>query len=329
MGRMHRSKSRAILTIALALALLGLTGCGELEKALEELATQDVDFYQGFYDGAPQRVPRNIEIAEEALAQNTGPKEVSINATDELSENLAAFDAGLEEVVFGLAGKVQNTEGGPGRLYVFFAPTSTPAENEAVEIASLPLAAYQEVEFADSTGFDQSPAEIEANIADYFAANVGEPEYHVFLYAEGLGGILAKDLRLTATPAFAKTRVIPAALISGYSKDSVGEIVSVGVTGSFENLGTLPARFTWCVAEAGDAMDVNSNALIDVTLAPGEKIDATDALKDDALKTLKEHMERLVKGANISGSLFVVSDDIVNIDVRKFRVEVEAEVSVY
>ncbi|MCL4234177.1 MAG: hypothetical protein KJ042_06630, partial [Deltaproteobacteria bacterium] len=187
---MHRTKSRAILTVALALALLDLTGCGELEKAIEELATQDVDFYQGFYDGAPQRVPRNIAIADQALAGNTGPAEVSINATDELSENLASFDAGLD-VVFGLAGKVQNTEGGSGRLYVFFAPTSTPGENDAVEIASLPMAAYQEVEFADSTGFDQSPAEVEANIADYFAANVGEPEYHVFLYAEGLGGILA------------------------------------------------------------------------------------------------------------------------------------------
>ncbi len=328
MEGMHQTKTRAILTIALALALLSLAGCGELEKAIEELATQDVDFYQGFYDGAPQRVPRNIAIADESIATNTGPAEVSINATDELSENLASFDAGLD-VVFGLAGKVQNTEGGSGRLYVFFAPTSTPGENDAVEIASLPLAAYQEVEFADSTGFDQAPAEIEANIADYFAANVGEPEYHVFLYAEGLGGILAKDLRLTASPAFAKTRVIPASLITGYSKDSVGEIVSVGVTGSFENLGTMPARYTWCVGEMGDTMDVNTNALIDVTLAPGEKIDAVKALKDGALKTLKGHMERLVKGANISGSLYVVSDDIVNIDVRDFRVEVEAEVSVY
>jgi hypothetical protein len=327
--KMGTSKKHKSLVLAAAVAMLVFaSGCGELQKALDDLTTQNVDFYQGFYDGNPERVARAIPIADSVALTTAGPVEISVQDAYEIEEQVAASYAGVEEVRYGLSGSVENVTGTSGRYYVFFAPNSTPAENEALLIGSMTVDAYATREFIDSEGFDQPVEEIEANIVDYFAANQGEREYHVFMYAQGADGIKAHRLYLNATPAFAKTRVIPASLVSAYSQGQEGEVTSVAVTGDFANLGTAPARFVWVVGHSDDDLTVDGNVILDAWVQPGDSIPTSEALVEGGLKTLKGYVKDLSKGTNITGSLFVVSDETVNVDILKFRVEFEAEVSV-
>ena len=315
---------KPILCVAfLAVFTLAFCGCGEIEEAIEDLTTQNVDFYQGIFDGDAQRPPVCLNLANRASVDTSGPVEVGQAAAWLVIENILAMEAGLDEVVMGFSGAMENTGGAAGRVYIFFAPTSTPAAGEAVQIGSVLVEAGQRLEFVDSEGFDQTSGEIRENLLAYFGENFEAETLHVFLYSEGsqAGSILADQLNLDATPAFGWINLIPANLV-GQAGDRFKDIVSVNVEGVFYNNGTAPARFVWVVDTGDEIPGVDENLVIDITLSPGQSIAASQGLVVPAgLRRLKTVLENLADGEGANGSLMVTSDETVDIVIDGFKVE--------
>ncbi|MCB1153642.1 hypothetical protein KDL45_08315, partial [bacterium] len=196
------------LTI-LVVFLFAFSGCGEFEKAIDELTTQDVDFSQNIYNGSSLRNNVQITLAKDAPASALGPVAVNRKPTKDIFDGALAVELGVADTEITLSGRLENTAAQPGRLYVFFAPNETPTNDEAMLIGSIVLQGKTEVEFENSTGFDQNPLEIEDNIRAYFMANAFNDDYHVFLYTEGVGdeAIVAERLRVHVSPTLSKPKL--------------------------------------------------------------------------------------------------------------------------
>jgi hypothetical protein len=94
-------------------------------------------------------------------------------------------------------------------------------------------------------------------------------------------------------------------------------------------MGAAPARFVWVVGASEDALSVNDDLIIDITLDPGEKVDASKGLVvPEGLRMLKSFLEDMVDGGAVTGNLIVTSDQEVYVDVREFKVEFTAQVGI-
>ncbi|MCB9477734.1 MAG: hypothetical protein H6684_02395 [Deltaproteobacteria bacterium] len=314
------------LTI-LVIFLFALSGCGEFEKALDELTTQEVDLSQNIYSGESLRNNVQITLAKDAPASALGPVAVNRKLTKDIFDGALAVDLGVEETSLTLSGRLVNNAAQPGRLYVFFAPNETPTNDEAVLIGSVVLQGKTELEFEDSAGFDQSELEVEDNIRAYFMANAYNEDYHVFLYTEGVGdeSIVAERLRVHVSPTLSKPKLVPAALLTGYT-NNVQEISTVSLGGTFTNEGVADAHLMWVVGPTGEDVSVEDNLILEAYLAPGETIRAEDAVLPGGLKTLKSYIQRMADGTNITGTIVMTSDDVLESDIDDFRVEITATV---
>ncbi|MCZ7584829.1 MAG: hypothetical protein M5R36_16690 [Deltaproteobacteria bacterium] len=286
-------RAAALLAAALVFAL-AFSGCSELEEAIDELTTQNVDFYQGIYDGYAVRPPVSLKIAQAMPVSANGPVESGFSPAWTVAEQVLALDAGLDEVELSLDATVENTGNSAGRVYVFFAPSATPTESQALLIGSIWMEPGQLAELTGSEGFEQSAADVEDAIVEYFLENQTEENFHVFLYGENAGHntIVMHELRINATPTFSWLNMVPASLLGG-AGSHVDDIGAVGVTGTFRNKGTAPARFVWVVNSGDGFANVEENLIIDTVVDPGRSTSASDGLVvPEGLKRLESLLKK-------------------------------------
>jgi hypothetical protein len=314
--------------LMVCMLLVVATGCGELQKAIDKITNQDVDFYQGIYDGGPERGVSSMRLVESSSVSGTGPVEAATLSVMGIAESVLALQADVPGLVMGFSGAAINNADTDSRVYIFFAPSSTPQQGQSVLIGSFAVPARKSVEFVDSQGFDQSPEEVQANLRTYFNQNPMTEVFSVFLFSENVetGSVIVNWMSLDASPVFGWMALIPADVMSG-RQDSVKEIVTVSVAGSFANYGDSPARFVWVVGAASDPLNIHDDIVIDVTLSPGQSIDASDGLVvPDGLRRLKAQMENLVDGDSVKGNLIVTSDTDMLVSIKEFKVEFVAKV---
>jgi hypothetical protein len=323
---MKRFSTVAFGTMILVAFFLA-TGC-DIQKAIDNVKNQNIDFFQGIYDGNPSRGEASLTLAKSAAVSSAGPSDLGEVIVTPMAENLLALMSEAPEIAVNLSGSVSNNGGTDGRLYVFFSPSAAPGGSEAVKIGSVILPAGGTLEFKDSAGFDQSPEEVQANLKAYFDANAYNETVHVLTWSENSadGAVVINSLKLDSSPAFSSLALVPADFADS-SAAEVKDIVSVSVSGTFANHGAAPARFTWMVRKGEDSPTFSENLIIDITLDPGATANASNGLVvPDGLRMLKSCLKELADNGTVRGNLVVTSADDVNVNIRELKVEFTAKV---
>lgn len=317
------------LSSALIFSLLFLVpGCGELQKAIDKISTQNVDFSQGIYDGEPVRGPASLPLAGSVTVSNTGPVDAGEISVLPIAENILALQAGIPEADMGFSGAISNNGPGAGRLYILFSPSSSPEAAEALRIGSVVVGPGRTFSFESSSGFEQTSEEVKFNLKTFFDQNPYDASIHLFLWCEngGQGSVIVNNLAIDSTPVFAQVKVIPADFASS-SGGTIRDIVTVSVGGNFANHGAAPAHFVWVVGPDEENLTISENLVIDVTLDPGESTDIFDALVvPDGLRRLKSGLKRLADGNSVKGILLAASDENVDAEIDRFKIDITAEV---
>ncbi|MBZ0271529.1 hypothetical protein K8I61_05805 [bacterium] len=325
---MRYESGTKILFLTMAAVLIAITGCGELQEAIDDLRTQNVDFYHGIYNGQPVRGPMTLDLVDDALAGGPAPVVANEVFVGTMAENLLAQATGLSEVEMAVSGTVVNYAGAPGRVHVYFAPNKNPSATQAVLIGTVPLDAGETRYLMGSVGFEQAPDEVTSQIASYFADNDTNPVFYVILYTEGVNAdsVQVANLRLDASPAFGRVVHIPAEFAQ-VARDNFQRVVSTSVTGMFRNNGDSTVHIVWAVGS--DDPNVDGNLIIETWLEPGRSIKAGDALVvPDGLRRLRTQIENLMDGENLQGNLVVTSSTDVDVDIDDLKVEFEAELRI-
>ena len=324
-----RAQINYLFILLLLVTSVMLAGCN-IEEQIENLTNRDITLTHTVYNGDPARSEREALLGE-SIEIYSGETYVSEPiALEEIADHLLLYTNDITPLQMLLRGQFANQSNSPMYLTLMLAPANDVQNySRQIVLAEMYVAPKSEAQVMNNVGFQVTAEQVDANLFDFFSAN---PDMNDVVFiaqaAPGQGGaVVIQEMKLVGTPVYRRNEPLGSSWISSYS-GNVKAIGGVSVSGWVTNYGEFPFKF---ILTAGrDEADIALSEMIvaEGWVQPGETIAVTEMLVDGGLAQLKESMEKALENKEVTGNIFLVSDNQIDANIKRLQIAIELTVGI-